>query len=313
MPAPRTSSDLPYPEGRLLHRIGPMEGQDPLAIYEETGRGHREMIESLLPADWSWQGRRILDFGCGVGRVVRQFAERSAEAEVWGCDIDEESIGWLQEHLSPPFHFFVSEESPGLPQDDGFFDLIYALSVYTHLTDNWAGWLLEHHRALAEGGLMIVTFLGKGASERMLAEPYDEDRIGMNSLGYGHPWDLGGPTTLHSPWWIRAHWGRAFEILDLRPPGVGDPPADHGIVVMRKRAVQLTEDDLTAPEPGEPREIAAIRHHVEQLRDETIRLSDELRRVVDEYGAAQAAMEASASWRITAPLRAAKRRLRRPA
>lgn len=290
-----------------------MEGEDPLAIYEDTGQAHRKLIEELLPSDWNWEGKRVLDFGCGVGRVIRQFAEHSREAEFWGCDIDAASIEWLEQNLSPPFHFFQSDEEPALPQGDGFFDLIYALSVYTHLTDHWAGWLLEHHRVLNDGGLMVVTFLGEGMAEALIGEPWDEGRIGMNALTHGHPWDLGGPTTLHSPWWLEAHWGRAFEIVELRPHGGGEPPAGHGIVVLRKRPVSLTEADLTRLEPDEPREIAALRHHEEQLRDETIRLSEGLRsenlqrtaleerlRTIEER---LAVIEGSRSWRLTAPLR----------
>lgn len=104
----------------------------------------------------------MLDFGCGVGRVLRQFAPEAEEAELWGCDLDGPSIGWLRENLSPPFHFFESEERAGLPQADGHFDLIYAFSVYTHFTDNWAEWLLEHHRVLADGGLLSPPSSARG-------------------------------------------------------------------------------------------------------------------------------------------------------
>src|SRR3712207_8661275 len=50
-----------------------------------------------------------------------------------------------------------------------------------------------------------------------------EARIGMTVLGYGHPWEAGGPMVLHSEWWIRAHWGRAFEIDYFQPGGFTTP------------------------------------------------------------------------------------------
>jgi hypothetical protein len=77
-------------------------------------------------------------------------------------------------------------------------------------------------------------------SEQIAGEEWDPDRVGMNVMTYGEPWDRGGPDVMHSPWWIRAHWGRAFEILRLEP---GEQGA-HGLVVMRKRAVALTREDL---------------------------------------------------------------------
>jgi SAM-dependent methyltransferase len=318
---PKSASLLPFPPLKLVQRIGPMGDEDPVGTYERTGRRHRDLIEHMLPDDWTWSRRHVLDFGCGAGRVLRHFAPEAREAEFWGCDIDRPSIAWMREHLSPPFHIFECDEAPGLPQDDGYFDLIYAFSVYTHLTDNWAGWLLEHHRVLADDGLLLASFLGEGMIEELIGEQWDENRIGMNTLSHGNPWDCGGPITLHSPWWLRAHWGRAFEILELLPHTGEDRPHGHGFALMRKKPVRLTVEDLQRLEPGETREIAALQHHLEQLRDESRQLREALAPAELELAQAReelalhrellAAMQASASWRLTAPLRAAKRRLRR--
>jgi SAM-dependent methyltransferase len=265
------SAQLPTPPPGLLDRIGPMGDEDPVGLYLAGGRADREFLEDALPDDWTWAGKRVLDFGCGVGRIMRQFAPEAEEAEFWGCDLDGASIEWLQRNLCPPFHAFESAEEPGLPQEDGYFDLIYAFSVYTHFTDNWSGWLLEHHRVLGDDGLLFATFLGEGMLEPLTGEKWDEDRIGMNPLLHGYSWDLGGPIAINSPWWIRAHWGRAFDIVELRPMRDPDPPSQ-GFVVARKKPVELTVEELEEPEPNEPREIVALRHHVEQLSDETRRL-----------------------------------------
>ena len=293
----------------LIDRIGP-GGTDPVRAYLDGGVHHRGVIESLLPDDWTWPGKRTLDFGCGVGRIMRQFEPEAGEAEFWGCDLDRPSIEWGQRNLEPPFHFFVSDDEPDLPQEDGYFDLVYAFSVYTHLTDNWAAWLLEHHRVLADDGLLLVTFLGEGMTKALVDEDWAEDRIGMNPLLYGNSWALGGPIAFNSEWWIRAHWGRAFEILSFSPHEGGDPPHGHGIVLMRKKPVEITVEELKALEAAEPREILALQHNVEQLRDDTLRLREAYaaaeRRIVDERARVLAEIEASASWRLTAPLRAAK-------
>lgn len=161
----RTSAEFPLPPDHLLQRIGLKGSRDLVEAYERTGPEHRRLIERALPSDWSWQGKRVLDFGCGSGRVLRHFAPEAEEGEFWGCDLDQPSIAWLEENLAPPFQFFQSSEEPGTPLDSGSLDLIYAFSVYTHFTDNWAAWMLEHHRLLDEGGLLFVTFLGEGMSE----------------------------------------------------------------------------------------------------------------------------------------------------
>lgn len=142
----------------------------------------------------------------------------------------------------------------------------------------------------------------------------------MNTLLHGNPWDEGGPVAFNSPWWIRAHWGRAFEILELCPNVSGEGEIGHGYVLARKLPVSLREEDLKRLEPDEPREIAALEHQVRQLVDETLRIrrsfEDQQRRLgeldalVDRQGQELRDVFASKSWRLTAPLRSIQRRRR---
>lgn len=156
---------LPVPPLELLRRAGHLGIHDAEQNYLAIGHGMRAQIEAILPCGWSWKGKRVLDFGCGADKVLRHFAAGANEAEFWGCDIDEVSIEWVERNMCPPFRAFVCSEEAGLAQPDGYFDLIFALSVYTHITDHWAEWLLEHHRVLAEDGLLLATFLGEGMVE----------------------------------------------------------------------------------------------------------------------------------------------------
>ena len=306
---PTLPTELPYPTGKLLGRIGPMGEEDPHGVYEASGRMHRQMLDDILPEDWDWEGKRVLDFGCGVGRVLRHFLPEAGEAEFYGCDLDTPSVEWLQQSFSPPFQIFESGEKAGLPQEDGFFDLIYAFSVYTHFTDNWAEWLLEHHRVLADGGILFATFLGEGMLEPLTGEKWDEDRIGMNPLLPGFPWDKGGPIAFNSPWWLQAHWGRGFEIVTLLPRTEPDVES-HGVIVARKKPVDLTVEALKALEPGEPREIKALEHLVEQLSRECVDLRVSHQADIDRLNGALEDVRSSLSWRVTSPLRRAKSRFR---
>ena len=284
--------------------MGSLEGvEDPLASYEQYGRVLHDQIVDLLPPDWSWEGRRVLDFGCGAGRILRHFLEEAAVAEFHGCDIDGPSIDWLDHELSPPLHVFRSREAPPLPLGTADFDLVYATSVFTHISDLWAAWLLELHRILKPGGLLIATFHGPGMYQAVTREQEDEDRIGMNVFNQGRSWDLGGPAVLHSRWWIRAHWGRAFEIAELRADGFAAPPGTgHGVAVMRKKAAAPSVEDLLALEQDEPREVDALRANIEQLHRENLRTHHWLEE-----------LQRSPSWRLTVPLRRLKRWLQREA
>jgi len=262
----------PLPPRPLALRAGVPDPTDVLASYRAVGRDSRTTILELLGDGWSWEGKRVLDFGCGSGKVMRHFLAEARECELWGCDIDEPSIAWLERELSPPLHAFVNGEIPPLRQPDGTFDLVWSVSVFTHLTDHWAGWLAELHRVLAPGGRAIVSFLGGAMYEAWTGEEWIEDRIGMTVLDHGQGWEHGGPTVFHSPWWLREHWGRAFEIETLRE---GSAPREHGLVVLRRRPVDVSVAGLERLDPGEPREITALHHQVALLRRESARLRGE--------------------------------------
>jgi SAM-dependent methyltransferase len=274
-PKGETPTAIPYPPFSLIQRVGHVGNENPEEAYDKIGRGIREIIESMLPAPWTWDGERVLDFGCGAGRVLRHFVPETERNEFWGCDIDVSSIQWLERNLCPPFKAFTCNEKPGLPVADDFFSLIYAISVFTHLTDHSTSWLLELHRTLKPGGLLFATFLGEGMVE-IIGEAWNEDQIGFNSVFHGNSWNKGGPLTFMSPWWIRAHWGRVFEIVELRPsthqPTDGGRGQGHGLVLLRKKAVQLSSANVDRFEPNEPRELAALQHNRTQLSKELITL-----------------------------------------
>lgn len=293
------SADRPYPPFHLATRVRPLEEySDPFRVYEEMGAQTKRALLGILPDDWSFAGKRVLDFGCGAGRTLRHFLTEAETGEFWGADQDAESIEWIERELSPPLHGWRCAYGPPLGLEHGSFDLIWAVSVFTHLTDGSIPWLLELQRLLRPGGLLIASYYGRWNSEFLAGEPWEEDRVGMNVLHHNVDWDHGGPVTLISDWWVRAHWGRAFEVLEIVPE-----IDKMSWALLRKRDVELTIEDLERPE-DDPREYRALRHNVRQLQREVeevtlqgaVRL-DELRR---QY-------EGSLSWKLTRPLRAGKR------
>lgn len=267
----------PLPPRALAIRAGVPDPADVMASYRSVGRDSRTTILQLLGADgveFSFDGKRVLDFGCGSGKVMRHFLAEAADCELWGCDIHERSIDWINAELHPPLQAFPNGEAPPLDRHAASFDLIWSVSVFTHLTDHWAGWLAELHRVLAPGGLAIVSFLGGAMYEVWTGAEWKPDEIGMAVLHHGLDWELGGPIVFHSPWWLREHWGRAFEIVTLRE---GDAPREHGLVVLRRRpGPEVKADELERIDAArEPREIAALRRQVALLQDESRALRDE--------------------------------------
>jgi hypothetical protein len=190
--------------------------------------------------------------------------------------------------------------------------------------DSWSRWLIELHRLLKPGGLLYVTFMGKGTSHLIAGEAWDEEKVGMNVLKYGQSWDIGGPMVMHSPWWIREHWWRAFEILSLEPEGFGGVTAfSHGSVLMRKSDKYVSTGLLEQISADEERESSALVHNLEQTRAEvaglradleSIGVKDEsLRRLEVHVTAVErqlVILENSRSWNLTRPLRSIGKQIR---
>ena len=255
MSAIRTSTNAPFPPRELAARVASAADPDPVRAMDLHGRMVREMLLSMLPLGWSFAGKRVLDFGCGPGTVLRHFLSEASVSEFVGCDVHEPSIVWVQEAMCPPVRAFVNSESPPLDLPDGHFDLILAISVFGHITDQWSSWLLELHRVLAADGIVIATVMGEGVAEAVSGEPWSEDLVGMNVFQPdASVLDAQGPMVLHSPWWLQSHWGRIFE-LEIFDQGVA---GRHMALKLRKRPVSLTTEVLERPDPAEPREASAM-------------------------------------------------------
>jgi len=285
-------------------------------LWESLGPETKTALLELLGPDWSFEGKRVMDFGCGAGRTLRHFLPEAEDAEFWGVDIDGPSIDLLAETVSPPLHVRRCEYMPPLDLERGSFDLIWSISVFTHLTDNSLPWLLELHRLLKPGGLVIATYMGRWTSELLAGEPWDENRIGMNVLRHRHPASDGAPLVLISDWWLREHWGRAFEVVAIAPQ-----IHNQSWAVLRKRDVELTVEELERP-GADPREYAAVRHNLVQAqleieaqeRQHVDQLAAVREQAAREYAAAldqqRRVYEESVSWRLTQPLRTARAYLR---
>lgn len=94
---------------------------------------------------------KILDFGCGCGRMTRHLPGAS------GCDINPDLVTWCQNNL-PRVTSRLNGKRPPLPYTDRTFDLVYSLSIFSHLPEHLSDvWLQDLWRVLKPGGLLILT------------------------------------------------------------------------------------------------------------------------------------------------------------
>jgi len=158
-------------------------------------------------------GARGLDFGCSSGRVVRGLAAAYPEVEWHGCDPVTKSIKWAQEHLAG-MHFAVSQSNPPLPYAESFFDVVFAISIWSHFSESAAlRWLDEMSRVIRPGGRLILTTHGYQAvaylAERKLYElaALTDIEAALYTRGYWF-----APVINGEPDWgiVHPEWGVTF-------------------------------------------------------------------------------------------------------
>jgi SAM-dependent methyltransferase len=191
--------------------------------YAAGGRGHAEALTEIVrrtgtdPA----QINSVLDFGCGCGRVMSAFQALLPSAKFYGTDAEADLIAWSRSHL-PFADFRVNAPEPPLPYADGEFDLIYAISVFTHLDERLQFlWLAELKRIARPGAILILTV--HGTEDAAKFEFVKNDAWSDFFPDYYH-------TTFHGQSYIAENWGRYFTVLDYQVHAIGQQDA----VVLRK-------------------------------------------------------------------------------
>ncbi|MFP3565441.1 class I SAM-dependent methyltransferase [Paraburkholderia sp. SIMBA_030] len=101
---------------------------------------------------------KILDYGCGWGRLIRLLYRFTDPANIFGCDPWDRSIELCRESRLAGT-FAISEYIPTkTPFPGQKFDLIYAFSVFTHLSARSGKAVMDVCRqSIADNGLMVVT------------------------------------------------------------------------------------------------------------------------------------------------------------
>jgi SAM-dependent methyltransferase len=128
-----------------------------------------DVYDTLRPTDALWwerfaalvelgdlRGRRILDVGCGTGRLAEALAAE-ARAKVWGIDASAQMVAVAR--ASVPAGVGIRQgDATALPFRDGWFDRV-TMSLVVHLLDRPRAFA-EARRVLGGGGrLAIGTFL----------------------------------------------------------------------------------------------------------------------------------------------------------
>ncbi|MBK8443070.1 MAG: class I SAM-dependent methyltransferase [Sphingobacteriales bacterium] len=125
---------------------------------------------------------KMLDFGCGWGRINRFFLKDFEPQQIHGVDVDKDVL-----QLSRDLNIQCQlSQTPPLPDGSlpaNTYDLITAFSVFSHLSEDahWA-WIQEFKRILKPGGILIVTTRGRDFIEQC-AKVREQPQIPPHLMG----------------------------------------------------------------------------------------------------------------------------------
>src|SRR5205085_8414564 len=230
-PRPPAVDGLPVPPPRLIMRVA---GTTDPEWFLESGQLAADTISAALR-----RANRplanigaLLDFGCGCGRVTRRWATL-ATTEVHGSDRSAEAIEWCRQNLRFA-KFTTNDLEPPAVYPDARFDLIYALSVFTHLPEQLQrGWIGELKRILRPRGLLLLTVHGERYRERLTSS--EQRRFDAGELVVRWPEGAGSNlcSAFHPPSYVHERLAAGLDVVDFVPEGAkGNPHQD--LYLLRK-------------------------------------------------------------------------------
>ena len=196
------------PEARGFLQVGKRTSEEVEAALKKVGRD----FDSF---------RDVLDFGCGCARTLAWFANRPPR--LYGTDVDAEAISWCRTNLGFA-EFGVNDPLPPLQYPSGAFDLAYAISVFTHLDEDFQfRWLDELRRVTRPGGIVLLTLHGRRAWKGLPQEEVDQIKIEgfrfrpSNSMkGMFPDWYQ---NAYHTKRYVFDRYSEYFEVVDFIPRG----------------------------------------------------------------------------------------------
>lgn len=218
-------TSIPVPPPDLRARV---HGAEELSAFHHIGKVVALDLESTIKSinfklD---ESSHILDFGCGCGRIITWFQDLYPNSKFYGTDIDGEAITWCQENLSDRGDFLVNEAMPSLPYSDQFFDLVYSISIFTHLPEEMQfAWLRELQRVCKPGAYLLLTVHG----EHLFPANSESAKAEFDNQGFYYwieKYSNGLPefyqTSFHTEAYIRDRWSDFFEIEKIVTKGIAN-------------------------------------------------------------------------------------------
>jgi SAM-dependent methyltransferase len=214
--------------------------------YWLSGLADLRMVQQLVPATCF---KNVLDFGGASGRFARHIPLEHESAKVTIAEVNVNHVEWVEQHLGAAIQAIKVSPYPHFPLEDRSMSLCVGLSVFTHIDSYETGWLAEVHRVLEVGAYAVLTIHSEDTwpllpTRRDSFENLQRHPEFRSAFRLGAPMPRGRQVYVYNPNsteyncdvfmhsdYVRARWGRLFEIVDIVPR------AHHGYqaaVVLRK-------------------------------------------------------------------------------
>jgi SAM-dependent methyltransferase len=125
-------------------------------------------LVNILKAHIELKNKRILDWGCGPGRIIRHLPVLiNNDCEFFGSDNNNNSIEWCIQNIAE-CKFESNSLEAKLPYNDNFLDIIFGISIFTHLSEQMhLEWFDELYKKLKLNGIMLFTTQGNNFKSRL--------------------------------------------------------------------------------------------------------------------------------------------------
>ncbi|MCT4623120.1 MAG: class I SAM-dependent methyltransferase [Schleiferiaceae bacterium] len=174
--------DVPLPPDYLMYESF---GINYKTYFLDSQEAAKELA-SLFAKHIQLKNANILDWGCGPGRLIRHMPKAIGNGcKYYGTDYNKDSIAWCSENL-PEIKFNHNGIEAQLPYEDNQMDVIYGISIFTHLSpDSHYDWYKELYRVLKPGGIMLLTMQGDNFKAKLTEEERKEfDKNHLVVRGY---------------------------------------------------------------------------------------------------------------------------------
>jgi len=211
---------LPIPPWRLRTLTWPDFAD--LRVYFGSEQYHAQQLLNVLGQHGVDRLEAMLGFGCGTGRVLRQFhflLMPPKRARLYGTDINAEQIDWCRSHL-PFAEFEVNNPLPPLKYGDETFVFIYNFSVFTHLPEpQQILWINELSRVLRPGGYLLITTCGESYLDQLTEGERERFAAGhlivRGAESAGSPSAYIGCEAYHPASYVTEKLARGFEVIEF--------------------------------------------------------------------------------------------------